>query len=166
MKPWQWVVIGAVLAVLLALVFWIGRVTAPPAPVEPISRDTVIVTRVDTVTHEKPVYIATTVVDTVRVAVVDTVRVSDTLWLDLPREQRAYRDTSYEAWVSGVQPALDSIRVFSRVECVTVTERVAVEVSRRWGIGITAGYGATLVGKQVQLSPYVGIGISYNILSW
>jgi len=166
MKPWDYIAIGCILASLLVSAFFIGRATAPIPPVEPLSRDTVIVTRTDTIVREKPVYYATTVVDTVLVAVTDTVRLRDTLYMEVMREQKAYRDTMYEAWVSGYRPALDSIRIFAPVQTITVTEKVPVVRRTHWGIGISAGYGATLQDKTLRLSPYIGIGISYNIFSW
>jgi len=154
------------LLVLVPLGFLTGRCTAPKTPVEPLSRDTVIVTHYDTITREKPVYITKTVVDTMRVPVVDTLRISDTLWLALPREQRTYGDTTYRAWVSGVEPSLDSIRIRQTVRVCYVTERMPVEVSRKWSLGVHAGYGAVLQQGGVTLSPYVGLGVSYNLLSW
>lgn len=39
-------------------------------------------------------------------------------------EQRHYVDSTYEAWVSGVDAVLDSIRVFRRTNFVQVTKRV------------------------------------------
>lgn len=165
MKPLHYVAIGCVLASLLVCAFLLGRVTAPAKPVGTITRDTVIVHHTDTIAREKPVYYAVRQTDTLRVVVRDTVRQQDTLYLELRREQRAYRDTSFEAWVSGVEPALDSIRIFSPVQCVTVTERVPVKVRSRWGLGVSAGYGITL-SKEPQLTPYLGVGISYNIVSW
>ena len=165
MKPHHYILIGAAAVVLLAIAFLLGRVTAPLPPPEPLSRDTVTVTHTDTITREKPVYYARTVTDTLRLVVRDTVRQQDTLYLAVAREQRAYRDTSYEAWVSGVQPSLDSIRIYAPVRCVTVTERVPVKVRSRWGLGVSAGYGITL-SQQPQLTPYVGVGISYNIVTW
>jgi hypothetical protein len=35
-----------------------------------------------------------------------------------------------------------------------------------WGIGVQAGYGATLSNNTVKLAPYIGVGISYNIITW
>ena len=167
MKPIHYIAIGCILASLLGCAFALGRVTARISPVETIIRDTVTVTRIDTITREKPVYYARTVFDTLRLVVRDTVRQQDTLYLAVGREQRAYRDTSYEAWVSGVQPSLDSIRVFSPVRCVTVTERVPVKERSRWGLGVSAGYGAAMApDKTVVLSPFIGIGVSYNFLTW
>ena len=166
MKPIQYIAIGCILASLLVCAFIVGRATAPKTPVEPLSRDTVIVTHTDTIVLEKPVYYAVTRVDTLRVPVVDTLRLRDTLWLELPKEQRAYRDSLYEAWVSGYDPALDSIRIYAPVQVVTVTEQVPVTRRTHWGIGISAGYGATLYDRTVQLSPYIGISVSYNFLTW
>ena len=157
-----WCIVASLL--LSAFVLWRGK--HPKEPAEPLSRDTIVITRIDTITREKPVFYATTVVDTLLVVVRDTVRQQDTLYIGLPREQRAYRDSLYEAWVSGVQPALDSIRVFAPVQCVTVTEQVPVAVRSRWGLGITAGYGASVGASGPVLAPYVGGGVSYNIISW
>lgn len=165
MKPLHYVAIGCVLASLLVCAFLLGRVTAPAEPVGTITRDTVVITRIDTIAREKPVYYAKRVTDTLYLPAGDTVRQRDTLYLAVEREQRAYRDTSFEAWVSGVEPALDSIRIYAPVQCVTVTERVPVKVRQRWGLGVSAGYGITLT-KEPQLTPYLGVGISYNILSW
>ena len=80
--------------------------------------------------------------------------------LIVPRIQRHYQDTTYEAWVSGYNPRLDSIKVFQRTAMVQVP--VEKKIKTRWGIGIQAGYGASKDG----LSPYVGVGISYNLLSF
>lgn len=163
----DYIAVGCIAVSLLVCSFIMGRVTAPAPPVEPLSRDTVVITRTDTITREKPVYYAKRATDTLRLVVRDTVRQRDTLWLAVEREQRAYRDTSYEAWVSGVQPSLDSIRVFAPVRCVTVTERVPVKVRSRWGLGVTAGYGATYSDKGgLALAPYFGAGVTYSILSW
>ena len=156
------------LALLLAflLSFIAGYRRAMTRPVEP-RRDTVTVVRVDTMFFEgpeRPVFIR--VVDTMLLAVHDTARVRDSIYIPVPREQAYYEDSTYRAWVSGYKPRLDSLQVFSPVKTVTITERVPVEVTRRWGLGISAGCGATVSGGTVQLSPYVGVGINYSIVSW
>ena len=50
------------------------------------------------------------------------------------------------------EPKLDSIQVFRR-------ETVIRTKSRRWGIGVQAGYGIATDG----LSPYIGLGLSYRL---
>ena len=72
---------------------------------------------------------------------------------------------SYTAYVSGVAPQLDSISVFNKIEYRDreITNNIdciiKVPSNKRWGIGISAGYGFSRDGP----SPYIGIGISYNV---
>lgn len=37
---------------------------------------------------------------------------------------------------------------------------------RRWGLGIQLGGGMVYYDSQFRLSPYIGIGVNYNILTW
>lgn len=116
---------------------------------------TVVSVRTDTLRVATPVPVLSRVTDTMLVPVVDTLHLRDTVYLALPREERIYGDSLYRAQVSGYRPELDWIEVYPRTETVTriVTERP------RWSLGIQAGYGASKDG----LSPYVGVGISYNL---
>lgn len=84
----------------------------------------------------------------------------DSAEVEIPIEQSVYEDSTYRAWVSGYRARLDSIEVYARRETVTVTR--TTRQPRRWGIGITAGYGYGTKGFQ----PYVGIGITYSIFSF
>ena len=161
----EWI-IGILLLAIPAVTFFIGRVTAPGVPAEATTRDTVIVTHIDTIVREKPVYSTIVVTDTMRIPVRDTVRLCDTLYLNIERSQARYDDSLYTAWVSGVTPALDSIRIYNSVQYITVTEQVPVPVSKRWSLGVNVGYGAAVVDKTVRLAPYIGVGIQYNLLSW
>lgn len=124
--------------------------------------DTLVVR--DTVRERFPVYVERTVTDTLLVAMTDTVRVSDTVYVRLPREQKRYADTNYVAWVSGYRPRLDSIEVYPVTRYIT--ETVYRDTRKRWGIGIQSGYGIGLTGGKVTGVPYIGIGISYNILTF
>lgn len=125
--------------------------------------DTLVVR--DTVRERYPVYVERTVTDTMLVALADTVRVSDTVYVRLPREQKRYADTNYVAWVSGYRPRLDSIEVYQATRYVT-KEIILPGPARRWGIGIQAGYGIGLAGGKVTGVPYIGVGVSYNILTF
>lgn len=123
------------------------------------------VTRTDTVTMEKPKPYEVRVPDTIRVAVRDTVRVHDTLYLSLPKEQKVYQDTSYRAVVSGYMPSLDSMTVYQRT--VTVTKTSFVPSRKRWtiGVGPSVGLGwVSPIGKEGGMGTYVGAGVtlSYN----
>lgn len=95
---------------------------------------------------------------TVKVVIHDTLFKTDTVEIALPFVQREYRDSNYNAWVSGYEPALDSIKVFPRT--MTVKEQVTVkERSRRWGI-----FGGVGIGVSDRITPCVGVGIGYRIL--
>lgn len=139
-----------------------------PVPVEVRVVDTMLVTVADTIrlsdTVEMPVPVEVRVVDTMLVAVTDTVTVGDTVYLSLPREVKVYGDSTYTAQVSGYRPALDWIEIYPQRE--VVTRNIFVYSRKRWGIGLQAGYGAYINAGQVRFAPYVGVGISYDILRW
>ena len=95
---------------------------------------------------------------TVKVVIHDTLCKIDTVEISLPFVQKQYKDSSYSAWISGYEPALDSIKVFPRT--MTVKERVTVkERSRRWGV-----FGGVGIGVSDRITPCVGVGIGYRIL--
>jgi hypothetical protein len=86
---------------------------------------------------------------------------TDSVDVILPITQREYRDSTYRAWVSGYAATLDSIEVYNSRSIVTVKKYVPR--SAHWGVGISAGYGYT---PNHGAQPYVGIGISYSIITW
>lgn len=119
----------------------------------------------DTIRIEKPVPKFIKRIDTLLVQTKDTIRLKDTLYLALPREQKTYRDKNYQAWISGYRPELDSIHIFRNTQqIITSTTIQTKHKSRRWGIGIQAGYGLTLQQNIIKPTPYIGVGLSYNLL--
>lgn len=109
--------------------------------------------------------------ETVKVPICDTIwtTVADTLGIDsvaveIPITQKMYQDSTYQAWVSGYHPALDSIRIFQPVTTIThtITNTEVRYKMKRWGIGVQAGIGIT----PNKVEPYIGVGITYNIFSW
>lgn len=88
----------------------------------------------------------------------DTIRASDTCCHF--REYKVYQDSNYYAKVSGVAPRLDEIRVYPK----TVTEyvyrdRIVSNKQKRWGLGLSAGYG---IGRN-GLSPVLAVTVNYNL---
>lgn len=81
----------------------------------------------------------------------------------LPVQQKHYRADEYEAWISGYRPRLDSIYVFPETRYITNEIQVKRKPTK-WGIGIQAGYGVALPNGKPQMAPYIGIGISYNLI--
>lgn len=152
-------------ALALLLAFCLGRWTSPASEAERIvetRRDTV--TLRDTHVVERPVYVHRYTRDSILVAVRDTVIRHDTAYIALPRETRVYKDSTYQAVVSGYQPTLDRIEIFQSSRVIT-SESVKIPKRKRWGVGVQVGYGATLE-RQPQLVPYVGLGVSYNFLTF
>lgn len=89
--------------------------------------------------------------------IIDATADKDSMILELPIVQSVYGDTTYKAYVSGIYPRLDSIFVYPRREVVTIKKP-----PKRWHIGPTIGYGLTPQGFQ----PYIGVSVTYSILSW
>ena len=81
-----------------------------------IQRDTLV--RVDTVKVSYPVPIRDEIVDTLRIVVRDTIRVKDTLYVNVPLEKKLYASSEYYAEVSGYRPSLDYIEVYPKTKIV------------------------------------------------
>ena len=121
--------------------------------------DTVV--RYDSIKVVEPKYVAVKVVDTIRVPVPIPGK-TDTLWAELPREQKTYKEDSvYVCAISGYQPQLDTLVVFPKTTTITVNNTVTQYKDPRFSLGVQAGYGVSKAG----LSPYIGVGISYNIIN-
>lgn len=134
-------------------------------------RDTVVnvVTYRDTIRVVEPKYIKKTEIRKELVAVKDTVVIHDSTYIYLPVERIEYVDTNYYAVVSGVHPKLEEISVYPKTTVVTNTVTETVYEKRkptRFGIGIQAGFGGMygLKSNEIDAGPYIGVGISYNLI--
>lgn len=153
MKAWHVIVV----LVLCFFCFLVGQYTKK-AEVEIVCKtDTFI--RVDTLRERVPYPVYETVIQTVPelfpVYITlegDTVR--EPILVPVPITQKEYLTDHYHAWVSGYKPSLDSIDIFQTTAYITKRQP-----ARRWGLGISAGYGVGRYG----LSPYIGIGVYYRI---
>jgi len=129
--------------------------------------DTVIIR--DTVLIDRPVEAGARTIDTILISTAlpahgDTVRLTDTVYVHLPVEQKHYSAPEYDAWVSGYRPSLDSLRIHTQSARITNTIPISAPPKpRRWGIGIQVGYGMTAAPRP-EFHPYIGIGISYNFI--
>jgi hypothetical protein len=145
--------------------FFFGRATIKPVIEGKTTRVDTLYIR-DTITRETPVFTRVYVRDSIYVTLRDTLHLTDTVWL--PREVKVYEDERYRAEVSGYQPSLDRIDIFVKDRIVTQdkTQVVTVKRNARWGIGLQAGYGAILNDGRIQGTPYIGVGLSWNILTF
>lgn len=155
-------ILGALAIIAVISAFLLGR------KVGINGREVVIKTQVDTlvvfdtIRIKEPVIVERRVVDTMTVEVVDYKVVHDTAFVNLPREEVEYRDSSYRAVVSGFLPRLEEIEIYRQDRIVTIETVKTIKEKSRWGLGIQAGAGLSSQG----IVPYVGIGVNYNILSW
>ena len=151
-----------ILACVFLFGFIIGQKHSQKLPVEPIKVkvDTLVIR--DTTMSYRPIYVDRVKLDSVLVPVLDTMMIHDTTYVYLEREKVTWRDSLCEVYASGIMASVDSVRHFQEYKYITIETQVPVKVKSHWGLGVNAGYG---VGKG-GLTPYVGIGISYNLLSW
>lgn len=147
---------------MVVLGFIIGRECQQKLPVEPIKTkvDTLVI--YDTITQIQPISVERRVVEKQLVPVIDSVKIHDTLFVYLDREQVVWQDSLSVVYASGINPQVDSVKHFIQDRFITIETQVPVKVRSRWGLGLQAGMGA---GKD-GLTPYVGVGLNYNILSW
>ena len=126
--------------------------------------DTLVVR--DTIVQEKPVYRTISQVRTEYVPVCDTIRIQDTLFVPVPIETKVYEDSLYRAEGSGYRASLDRLEIYQQERIITQTIPVQVKERKRWGIGVQAGYGVSTPNGKPVLSPYIGIGVSYDLIRW
>lgn len=143
---------------LLVATFFLGRHTHK---VEHIEVERVVY---DTIVHEK-VRVDTmwrTRVEKVYLTEVrkDTVTLRDTVLVEVPIYTYIAQDSLYRVEVEGFNVDFKRIDVYPRT--VYRTQGKVVKTSDKWGVGVQVGYGASKQG----LSPYIGIGVSYNIFTW
>lgn len=157
---------SAVIIVALALSFVAGqrdalnRLVLPQEP----KVDTLFI--YDTIVSEKPIYKEKRITERILVPVTDTIRVKDTLYLYAEREQIHWKDSLSDVYASGIDVNVDSVLHYVPMKVVTETTEIIIKKKPKWSIGVHAGYGAFANNGQVLHSPYVGLGVSYNIFSW
>ena len=90
----------------------------------------------------------------------DTIRTDSCVHL---REYKEYQDSNYYAKISGVAPRLDELRVYPKTVYETkYIYRDVISKPKRWGIGLSAGYGVCKDG----FSPVLAVTVNYNLWQW
>lgn len=162
----SWVFLVAFILIWSLAVFYAGRNWAIKRDISGYAErvDTLVIR--DTIVQEKPVYRTISQVRTEYVPVCDTIRIQDTLFVPVPIETKVYEDSLYRAEVSGYRASLDRIEIYQQERIITQTIPVQVKERKRWGIGVQAGYGVSTPNGKPVLSPYIGIGVSYDLIRW
>lgn len=124
--------------------------------------DTIVVT--DTIRDSVPYPVKETVIKYKELPIIcymdnetDTIEVHDTIYL--PIMQKYYSAKDYEAWVSGYEPSLDSIRIFQRTEYIPVVMMEKAKSKIAVVGGVTTG---VMWGGKVN----VGVGLTVGIPLW
>lgn len=99
--------------------------------------------------------------DTVRLALVDTLYKTDSVLVEVPIEQKVYKDTSYTAYISGFRPKLDSLRLTQPTIVITTTVQEPAPKGKKLGWGITAGP-SVLYDGQVRAGVGASVGLTYK----
>lgn len=94
-------------------------------------------------------------IETMRLANPDTIKINDTLFVEIPRTQVEYKDSSYHAWVSGYKPRLDSISLFNK----TIERTIIQTKQNNSGWGVMGGMSITPQGLQ----PSITIGYYFRL---
>lgn len=149
MKQWIPYIVIAILAVCLAL----SLTHKKEIILEKHTIDTVTIVRIDTIIERFPQFVSEKVVDTIFVEKVPE------NGLKLPITQRFYSNDSYQAWVSGYKPSLDSINVFSKIFEKTVTNTVTKEIYPK-SIDWYLNAGSMFIDRKA--APYLGLSVKFR----
>ena len=159
MKRAFWILL-LLLAVSVAVNVWLAtRETATETTIErdTMWRDSMIYLPqpAETVRTGRTVYIRIPMPgDTIR----DTLR--DSIDVPVPIMQKRYDDSLYTAWVSGFEPALDSIDLRLPTITETITKTI-VKPAPLITFGIQAGAGWGVLNQKPDI--YIGVGGQVNL---
>ena len=121
-----------VIVVLVALLFFSKRQIKV---VENRVTDTILKISIDTLVQYVPKYVTKKKTDTIYLPSNDKSEVA------LEIEQFHFsKEGAYDAWISGYNPRLDSIKTYPRVECRTITNNITKEIYK----------------STIDLYPYIG----------
>lgn len=142
-------VLGVLLLCFISFLF--GKTCKKKEIIHDIEIDTVI----NTIIQPVPQYIVD--VGEVEIpfpmdAIVKKDTIKDTVYINIPIQRKTYQTDDYRAVISGYRPNLDTMTIYHKREII-------YEKSRRWGLGITAGYGLSKDG----FSPCLSMGVFYRI---
>lgn len=144
-KHWRIIAIG--ICIVWAVTSLLVSRTPPIETVH--TTDTVFVTKYDTLELTTPIFVEKKVIDTLYVYTVDSTKIS------LPIEQKRYTEPDkYDLYISGVEPRLDTIRVFNKTEYKTITNNITNTVYRKSWRGYIGGQISTFDN---QLIPSVNL---------
>ena len=84
----------------------------------------------------------------------------DTVAVEVPITSKHYGSVDYDAWVSGFEPSLDSIKVYKETQYITTTITQSKPPNK---LMLDVSAGADYFTEQKELYPYVKGNVQYNI---
>ena len=115
-------------------------------------RDTVVIR--DTVKFDNPTLIyVKSEQDTLYIESIDSTVVMN-------KETKVYRDSTYEAQISGFQPHLDHIKVFPNTTYITTEKTSYIEKKKHFNHGIQIGVGFGVINRKPDV--FIGYGVQIN----
>ena len=121
--------------------------------IEKTTSDTVTLAKFDTIYVQKPFFI--------KEVIVDTFLIKDSInnGYIIAKTQRYYKDSLYEAWVSGYRPNLDSLNIFRKTITSTITNAVTKEIYPKT-TDLYLNVGSDYIGK--QFAPNIGLAVKFK----
>ena len=153
---------------LIALCYTFGYYQHKQVCVEDIVKEVQVIKEKvvrDTIFSEKPVYINKQIVRTDTVQLYDIKH--DSVQVELPYISKEFKDSLYEAWVSGYQEVnLDSIRVFKEKQILEINNTNYITKYNNRPFGFSIGVGGTYSPVSNKIEPGIFLGITYTIKSF
>jgi len=148
-------------AVALALVFFAKSCNQKVSYIDRVevreTRDTIVDYSV--VSIITPVFHIERVVDTV----IYTITANDTtLSVPLPISEYYYSDTNYQAWITGYDCRLDSLKYREKNTTITHTIDRTNHNYQKWGLLAGAEVGYNIKSAKISLAPQIGFEIKGN----
>lgn len=128
--------------------FFFGKSMYQPTYDEKVARDTVYV--LDTITDYQPAPVDSAKVRYVTrflpvskrdtVSQVELITLHDSVMVEVPITSKHYGSKDYDAWVSGYEPSLDSIKVYKETQYITNTiTRTVKDKGKHFFLDVGAG---------------------------
>lgn len=160
MNVWFWTSEPEIETILKRDTVWRDTVIYDPAPAETINTGRVVYIRVPVKSGNGLIGDSPRCATAVSQAGTVPMAREDSIDVPIPIVQKRYEDSLYTAWVSGFEPKLDSIRIYTPEIQTTVT-RTVYEPTPLLTLGVQVGGGYGLINRQPDV--YVGIGGQINL---
>lgn len=147
----------SIFILILFNVFKLGKNSVKPSIIEKV--DTITIT--DTITIYNPdkdtVYLTKYVKDTLYLS--DSTKAE----VNIPISTTIYKDSTYEASISGYKTSLDWIKVYQPTKTIT-KEKTIYKSNKKVNVSLSSGYGYGVIHKQSDF--FVGFTVSVPLFDF